>query len=175
MVRREDRDGAVHTIVAGLVAGASFATFEMITNGLLLGPEGFWMPLRMIGAIVLGSPALRSSYSLASAALVGVAIHAMLSMVFAMIFIAVVQPPSTTRSSSLRLVSSSIFGCVLWVVNFYVIAPVFNVSWFGNMMPPVIPFLAHTFFYGCVLGVVLNRLAVVGELFGQVEGPPRRV
>ena len=50
------------------------------------------------------------------------------------------------------------YGLVLWLVNFYVIAPA-AFPWFG-MANPVVQFIAHVFFFGAVLGYYLgNRFA----------------
>jgi hypothetical protein len=44
----------------------------------------------------------------------------------------------------------SVFGLALWLVNFYVIAPT-AFPWFLQASPAV-QFIAHTFFFGSVLG-----------------------
>jgi hypothetical protein len=48
---------------------------------------------------------------------------------------------------------------MLWIVNFYVIAPVFGWTWFADDTIASAQFLAHTLGYGCVLGLVLTRIA----------------
>jgi hypothetical protein len=45
-------------------------------------------------------------------------------------------------------------GFALWIVNFYVIAP-FAFPWYA-MANPVVQFLAHTFFFGTALGLLLT-------------------
>ncbi len=53
---------------------------------------------------------------------------------------------------------SAIDGLLLWLVNFYVIAPV-AFPWFG-MADPVVQFIAHAFFFGTAPGSLLTwRLA----------------
>ena len=175
MLPTVDRDWVMHAVAGGLVAGVTLAAFEMTIGALLSGDQGLWMPARMIAAILLGSHVLEPSYPLTSVVPRALLIHMMLSVIFALIFNAVVQPRSTTRSSYGLLVSSSAFGCMLWIVNFYVIAPTLALTWFPDGTNPLVQFLAHTFFYGSVLGVVLNRCAIVAELPGEFEGPPRRI
>jgi uncharacterized membrane protein len=51
-------------IGAGFMAGLLFALFEMIAAALMQNPNSLFMPLRMIGAIVLGPAALEPTYSL---------------------------------------------------------------------------------------------------------------
>jgi hypothetical protein len=48
--------GAVAGLAAGMVAGITFAMFEMIMAAIM--GQGFFAPLRMIGAIGLGEGAL---------------------------------------------------------------------------------------------------------------------
>jgi hypothetical protein len=79
-----------HGAIGGLIAGIVFAMFEMIVAALMMGMDAFWMPMRMIGAIVLGQAALDPSYSLATAGLVGIVVHMMLSVIYGVIFGAVV-------------------------------------------------------------------------------------
>jgi hypothetical protein len=49
--------------------------------------------------------------------------------------------------------AATVFGLVLWLVNFYVIAPVLF-PWF-LMSPPPVQFLAHTIFFGTALGLLI--------------------
>lgn len=149
-------------VVAGIVAGVVFATFEMIMAEIQ--GDGFFMPLRMIGAIVLGDDALSSSYSLAGAAAAGIVVYMMMSAVFGGIFGALVATIPTLRGSrSALIVGATVFGFALWIVNFYVIAPAFF-SWF-EMADPVVQFIAHTFFFGSLLGLLL---------VAREPAPPRR-
>jgi hypothetical protein len=60
---------------AGVVAGLLFALFEMVASALMQGPSFLYMPLRMIGAIILGPAALQATYPLDVAAVVGVLLH----------------------------------------------------------------------------------------------------
>ena len=48
--------------------------------------------------------------------------------------------------------TATLFGLLLWIVNFYAISPV-AFPWFG-MANPIVQFLAHTFFYGATLGLL---------------------
>lgn len=74
------RQGAL----AGIIAGISFAMFEMMVAWLVQGD--FFGPLRMIGAMILGREALGPSYSLLLAAMAGIIIHAMLSIIYGAAF-----------------------------------------------------------------------------------------
>lgn len=138
--------------IAGVVAGIAFAMVEMLMAEIQ--GAGFFMPLRMIGAIVLGEDALMSSYSLAGAAVTGAIVHMMMSAIFGAVFGVIVTLAPASRESNLRLVAAAtVYGFVLWIVNFYVIAPI-AFEWF-EMADSTVQFIAHTFFFGSVLGLLI--------------------
>ena len=139
----------------GTVAGIIFAMFEMIMAAIL--GDGFFMPLKMIGAIVLGQGALQASYPLVTAVLVGVIVHMTLSAIYGAVFAAVVSAIGALQGNRGALIGvATIFGFILWLVNFYAIAPVLF-PWF-LMANPVAQLLAHTFFFGTALGLLLTGL-----------------
>ncbi len=126
---------------------------------LLNGPAAFFMPLRMIGAIALGEQALQPGYALLTAAIVGLLVHMMLSVVFGIVFaLLVATVPALASPSMLLLVAASAYGLVLWLVNFYAIAPAAGWRWFPTKTNPVVQFIAHTFFFGTALGLYLDRV-----------------
>ncbi len=146
--------------VGGLVAGVIFAMFEMIAAAVLMGPSAFFMPLRMIGAIGLGPAALEPTYPLLPAAAAGMAIHMMNSAVYGAAFGAVVAfLPAAARQRSVLLVAATLFGVLLWVVNFFVIAPIAGWRWFPDGTDHLVQFVAHAFFYGTLLGAYVGRRA----------------
>lgn len=159
--RTDDRHaGALikYGALGGLVAGIVFAMFEMIMAALLDGTSAFWNPLRMIGAIVLGKEALAPSYGLATAAITGLIVHMVLSMLFGLVFgLTLTVLPSLTRSAGVLLFTASLYGLLLWLVNFYVIAPVAGWDWFPDESNVLVQLVAHTVFFGAVLGLVLER------------------
>lgn len=145
-------------IAGGIVGGIVFAMFEMIMAAVLDGTDAFFMPLRMIGGIGLGASALDPSTSLVTAGGVGIVIHMILSMMFGVIIAATLAlVPQLSSSSTAVLVSASVAGLALWIVNFYILAGIFGWTWFPNNTNPAVQFVAHTFFFGTVLGIVLDR------------------
>lgn len=145
-----------HAAIAGVIAGIVFAMFEMIMAALLKG--AFFGPLRMISAIVLGPAAITPDYPAVTAIVVGIVVHMVLSIIFGIVFAAIVSfVPQLARSTTVLLVTASIFGLALWLVNFYVLAPVFGWNWFPTQTNPIVQFFAHTFFFGTVLGWYLSR------------------
>lgn len=142
-------------LVGGIVAGIIFAMFEMIMAAIM--GDGFFAPLMMIGAIVLGEGALpmpEPTIGLSTIVPVGIAVHMVLSMMYGAVFGAVAASVGFLRNNRWMLIGvATVFGFALWIVNFYVVAPVLF-PWFG-MANPVVQFFAHTFFFGTVLGLVL--------------------
>lgn len=138
-------------IVAGIVAGIVFAMFEMIVAAIQ--GMGFFAPLRMIAAIVLGEGTLEPSSSLTSAVVAGLIVHMMLSAVYGLVMALVVRAWTLLQQPLWLVVGATIYGFVLWILNFFVIAPV-AFPWFG-MADDLVQFVAHTFFFGTVLGALL--------------------
>ncbi|MGH2356093.1 MAG: hypothetical protein ACRDI2_16205 [Chloroflexota bacterium] len=148
-------------ITGGILAGIVFAAFEMGMAALLMGPAAFFAPLRMISAIALGESALDPGYDLATAALTGIVVHLVLSAIFGAIFgLLVAGAPAMVNSSGGLVGAASIYGLLLWLVNFYLIALAAGWTWFPEMTNPIVQFVAHTFFYGSVLGLYLSRAAL---------------
>jgi hypothetical protein len=155
---------AVAGLVAGIIAGIVFMVFEMVVAAIM-GPSPFGPP-RMIGAIALGQGALPMpqppTIGLSTVLPVAMIIHFVLSAVYGVVFGAIASGIGFLRSSRAMLIlAATLFGFALWIVNFYVIAPI-AFPWFA-MANPVVQFLAHTFFFGTVLGLVLAARTQPGE------------
>jgi hypothetical protein len=147
-------------LIGGVVAGIVFAMFEMIMAAVLNGSEAFLMPLRMIGAIGLGATALDPASSILTAGGAGLVIHMILSMMYGVMVAGVIAlVPSLSRSTASVLVVSSVAGFALWIVNFFILAGVFGWNWFPDSQNVAVQFVAHTFMFGTVLGVILDRFA----------------
>jgi hypothetical protein len=50
-----------------------------------------------------------------------------------------------------------LFGVALWLVNFYIVAPLLGWSWFPEGTNPAVQFLAHALFFGAPVGWLLGR------------------
>ncbi len=143
--------------IGGLIAGIVFAMFEMLMAALL--QEAFFGPLRMIGATVLGRDALQPGYPLATAAVVGMLVHMILSVAYGIVFALVVSyAPTLARTALLLVTAAGLYGLLLWLLNFYAVAPLAGWSWFPNRTNPLVQFVAHTFMFGAVLGLYLDRV-----------------
>lgn len=150
-------------ILAGVVAGIAMAVFEMIAAAAM-GMSAL-APLRMIAGIVLGSSALGPEIDVGLTVLVGVLVHLALSALYGAIFGAgVASFAQLRRSKPAILTAGAVFGLVLWLVNFYLFAPALF-PWFTEANA-LVQFVAHTFFFGAVLGGVVDarlRLPAPGE------------
>jgi len=146
--------------VAGVVAGVVLAMFDMVMAAIQ--GDGFFTPLRMIGAIVLGEDALMTSYSLVGAGIAGLLVHMVMSAIFGAVFGAIVAFVPAIREHNLLLVgAATAYGFMLWIVNFYVIAPS-AFEWFG-MADSTVQFVAHTFFFGTALGLLMLARATARQ------------
>jgi hypothetical protein len=64
-------------------------------------------------------------------------------------------------------IAGTLLGLALWVFNFYVVAPI-AFPWFG-MANPVVQFVAHAFFFGTVLGVIVGSRVETESRRGHVH------
>jgi hypothetical protein len=152
-VKHEIRIGSIlrRGIGYGVLAGIIFAMGEMFIN--LFRGDDFFGPLRLIGSMVLGTQALMPTYSLLVAGFVGLMVHMMMSAIFGVVFFALLAVfKQRGASSQSLLVYGSVYGLLLWVVNFLIVAPVLfpqfemvSQLWHG--------FFAHTFLFGSVIGL----------------------
>ncbi len=140
-------------IIGGIIAGIIFAVSEMVM-AVLLGMPAV-APLQMIGAIALGPGVLPPAAPTASTLLAGVIVHMVLSATYgAVLGLIALGLPVLRSSVGVLMGIGLVWGLVLWLVNFYLIAPV-AFPWFG-MANPVVQFIAHVFFFGGALGYVFS-------------------
>lgn len=143
--------------IAGVIAGLSFAVYGLLASAAMEA-GGFFTPLRMIGAILLGRDALDPGYPLLVAGAAGVSVHLVLSVAYGMIFSLLA---AGLRSPMWDITLGSAFGLSLWLINFYVVAPI-AFPWFLELNP-IVQFIGHTFFFGTLLGVCIWRSRAWGH------------
>ena len=147
-------------LIGGVIAGIAFAMFEMVMAAVLNGPDAFFMPLRMIGAIALGMSALDPSSSLLTAGAAGLLVHMALSMMYGVAVAAVIASvPGLNRSTAAVIATAAIAGFGLWIANFFILAGAFGWSWFPDSQNVAVQAVAHTVMFGMILGLTLDRLA----------------
>jgi hypothetical protein len=90
------------------------------------------------------------------APVLGLGIHLLLSLVLAMLFIAIVLKPVFTRYGKPGIMISSLITLTLvWKVNFFIVLPVLNPS-FISLMPLLVTFISKLLF-GSVMGWTLIK------------------
>ena len=143
----------LHGIIGGIVAGVVFILFEMLIAGLVGGNP--FRPLLLISTIVLGTGALTGAYAAGTAIAWGLLTHAVLSIIFGVVFVILLDLSNQVRVGAWQLLFyGSIYGFALWVFNFLVIAPA-ALPQFTQIDPLWSGFIAHTFFYGTVIGAYI--------------------
>ncbi len=140
-----------HGALGGLIAGVVFALAAML-GAVWLGGE-FFGPLRMIASVPLQTDPV--GISLTEALLAGTAFHVVASVAFGVLAAFLVRSMGLLHSYAGVIFSMTLFGFALWLVNFYVFAPILNVEWFATRTTPLSQFVYHTFFFGTVLGLYI--------------------
>ncbi len=149
-----------HGIVGGVIAGIIFAMAEMLGGRFVLDNPLF-MPLKMIASVPLGDKP--GTIGLETAIPVGLVTHLFFSALFGLVFALVAENIAALRRSALAMAASaSVYGTLLWLVNFYVIAPALGRNWFTTTSAPA-QFIFHTFFFGTVLGLYLASALPAAE------------
>lgn len=158
---RSHRQLLLHGIVGGIIAGLVFAVADMIMAVVVMGAP-FYAPLQMIGAIVLGPQTMEPTYPLAQAAVVAIVLHMVLSALYGVIFVYLLALGRQLGASTpALLVYGSLFGLALWVANFLIIAPI-AFPWFAMVNQFWLGFVAHTFFFGTVIGAYVAATRPAG-------------
>lgn len=141
-------------ITGGLIAGVVFLVFESLYA--LIAAGNLFGPLAMMASIPMQTPP--PQIGLGSAIFVGLITHAILSIGFGLVVTFLIDKVDALRSSTATLlVVTSAFGLVLWLVNFYVLSGILGTPWFATAPSALWQgFIAHTFFFGTVLGGYLT-------------------
>lgn len=139
-------------VIGGLIGGVIFAIAEMIGGNVIDGSP-FFMPLKAFASIPIGKEPPKIAW--ATAVPIGVITHLALSIIYGVIFALIVAYlPMLRVSPVLIVVAASIYGFLLWLINFFVLPGAIGRPWF-KMAPKGEQFVYHTFFYGAVLGLYL--------------------
>jgi uncharacterized membrane protein YagU involved in acid resistance len=144
--------GVKQGIIGGVIAGITFVLAEMIGSAVVAG-NPFIMPLKAMASVPIGTPP--PEIPTGTAIPVGLIFHMLLSIVLGIIFALIVTNVAALRSSpTVLVIAASVYGIIVWLVNFYILAPLIGRPWFTEI-PPVPQFVYHTFFFGTVLGLYL--------------------
>ncbi len=140
--------------LTGVLAGLVFALFQVI-----MAAAGVGTPLGELIEMVEGVTTFSGAASAPGIAAPELAIagltHLVLSAIYGAVFGAVASKVGALRNNRVALIgAATVFGLLIWIVNFFVIAPV-AFPWFAQTNA-VVQFFAHTLFYGTVLGLLLE-------------------
>ncbi len=139
--------------LGGIIAGITFALAEMIGSVLLAG-NPFFMPLLAMASIPLGTPPPELTPTIGTI-MIGIIFHMLFSIVLGIVFALLVVYVAALRTSPTALViAATVYGAILWPLNFHVLAPLLGRPWFVQMSVPP-QFIYHAFFFGTVLGLYL--------------------
>lgn len=138
--------------IAGFGAGGILMLLELIF-ATVMGTDP-WRTPRLIAAMVLGDPVLQvSGYNL-SVLIAALVIHYVLGIVFGFVLGGLIAPLHLDSSIGLVMLAGAVFGAVLYLFNFYIVASVLN--WFEELRGwPTL--LGHVVF-GVVAGFVYRQL-----------------
>jgi hypothetical protein len=148
-------------IWASIIAGAVFMMMEM---GLvaITGMGGFWAPPRMIAAIAMGPEVLPPPETFdAGILMTAMVIHMMLAIVYGFVLGWVIA--RWRMSVGAAILSGGLFGLLIYLVNFYGIAPVMF-PWFV-MAQNWVSLVSHVAF-GAVLGWAYRQISPASSPHG---------
>ena len=142
--------------MTGVLAGLVFALFQVIMSAAGLGTPLSEL-IVMVEGVTFGSGSGSISAPAIAAPKIAIAglTHLVLSAIYGAVFGAVASKVGALRNNRIALIgAATVFGLLIWIVNFFVIAPV-AFPWFAQTNA-VVQFFAHTLFYGTVLGLLLE-------------------
>jgi hypothetical protein len=152
-----------HGAVAGVLGGIGWLILEVAVAALTMGAGFALVPLRMIAGILLGPGAVDPASPIIPVAIAGALVHVTLSAAFGILFAALMQRPDPVGSRPARrtwrlLTVATVYGFGLWLINFYVVAPLAGWDWFPRQTNPVVQFMAHVAVFGPLVGVYLDQI-----------------
>lgn len=116
--------------VAGFGAGGILMVLELLWEAVITGRDP-WLTTRMIAALAMGWEVLQSTgYSL-SVLVAALAVHYILGIAFAIVLAAIIAPFHLDSSPGMVLLTGAVFGAVLYLFNFYLMASAF--TWFAEL------------------------------------------
>lgn len=136
----------------GVSAGMVFVTFQMVA-AVFVGAQ-FLSSLGMVGVAVLGQALPERFYPLEFAAFVGLLVYVIVSAVCGAAFGALSALGPVRRSHRALLVEGTAFGSLLWLLDFALVAQGAPLRF--PAASPVVQFVAHTFFFGTALALMIG-------------------
>ncbi|MHB9092064.1 MAG: hypothetical protein ACYC7H_11660 [Chloroflexota bacterium] len=143
-----------HGAIGGLIAGTIFALAQVVAAALSGLPPS--APLQAIAAMSLGPDVLSTANLTSSTAAVAVGIHAVLSVTYGVILALLAMAIFAVGTSwPGAVVTGLVWGFVLWLVNFFLIAPL-AFPWLATSYQ-LAQLPLHVVGFGLPLGLYLGR------------------
>jgi hypothetical protein len=121
--RRDSWELAMHGARAGLFAGTALGAVEIAASAILRGDPS--LPFDFAAAIVVGPDALSPAFPLAASLALGTMLHALLSIVFGVAFLAgLALTFQLSARPPLMVAYGMVFGVIVWEINFLAVLPV---------------------------------------------------
>lgn len=140
--------------LGGVIAGTVFGLAQIVAAAAQGHPVS--APLQAIAALILGPEILRESNLSPAVVATALGVHYALSVVFGIILAVLAMSTFAVGTSRWGAVlTGMIWGFVIWLVNFFLIAP-FAFEWFTEENR-ALQLVLHVLFYGAPLGFYLGQ------------------
>ncbi len=134
-------------VAGGLTAGLILLCLQVILNST----TDVVAPFRTLASLFLAEAVMSKSAPVLTAALVGLLDNALVSAFWGLVFGLALSCGKRGWTAGSVVTLGMLFGAVVWVVDFYVFAPLFW-PWIKEMSS-VAQFVGHVFFFGLPLGM----------------------
>ena len=139
-------------LISGVLAGIIYLVYEMVIAEI--SGEGLLMPLRRIGAIVLGQGALSPTAAAGAAVVAGIIIGLVLSAIYGMAVAVTVGGTPDIRDNPRALIAlTTLWAFFLYIFNYFFWGHTFWKWFFASNS--FWQFLGVTVFFGTVLGLLM--------------------
>lgn len=139
--------------VSGFVAGAILMVLELFWSTFFLDGNP-WATSHKIAAIVMGRDALQTTGFNLGVVAMALVNHYVLGILFGLVLAVIIAAFHFDSSSGMALAVGALFGAVLYLFNFYVMANAF--AWFADMRGWA-TFVAHLIF-GMAAALMYRKL-----------------
>ncbi len=152
---------AKYGALGGSVSGLAFSVAGSVMAWLMGMP---WLAcVAMVAAIVMGPQVMESATSTSVGAILlwGMGLHLMYVIITGVLFATLIGFLSKIRRSGRAVfVSALLYTMILWLTNFYWLAPRLGWYWFPAMTQVWSEFILHVVVWGGVLGLYFSRPSV---------------
>ena len=138
-------------VKAGLIGGLASGLIFLALQVVLSATVDVLAPFRTLASLFLAEAAMSESAPVVTAALVGLLDNALVSAFWGLVFGLALSCGKRGWTAGAVVTLGMLFGAVVWVVDFYIFAPLFW-PWIQGASS-VFQFVGHVFFFGLPLGV----------------------